>query len=98
MPSDVMAEKLMAEAVSRAGLSTPAQQAHFPMIIRSGVLQDGHLVHYLFNYSPDPVTVPYGFPAGRDLLADTAVPLGAKFPLGPWGFAIVEEDGSSLKH
>ena len=98
MPSDAMAEKLMAEAVSRAGLSTPAQQAHFPMIIRSGVLQDGHLVHYLFNYSPDPVTVPYGFPAGRDLLADTAVPLGAKVPLGPWGFAIVEEDGSSLKH
>lgn len=41
MPPDELAEKLMAEAVSRAGLSTPAHQAHFPAIIRSGTLHNG---------------------------------------------------------
>jgi beta-galactosidase len=36
MPSEILIEKLMTEAVTRAGLSTPAQQAHFPWIVRSG--------------------------------------------------------------
>jgi beta-galactosidase len=95
MPSDALAEKLMAEAVSRAGLSTPAQQAHFPLIVRSGTLRDGHLVHYLLNYSPKSATMPYGFPSGHNLLTETPIPGNTSLPLGPWGFAIVEEDVSA---
>ena len=94
MPSDVLAEKLMTEAVARAGLSTPAQQAHFPLIVRSGTLHDGHVVHYLLNYSSESATLPYGFPAGHNLLIDAPVRSNTSLPLGPWGFAIVEEDTS----
>jgi beta-galactosidase len=92
MPSEILIEKLMTEAVTRAGLSTPEQQAHFPVIVRSGTLRDGHPVHYLLNYSPEPSAIPYGFPSGRDLLTERAVPANSSVQLGPWGFAIVEED------
>ena len=95
MPSDALIEKLMLEQVQRAGLSTPAQQAHYPMIVRSGVLNDGHAVHYLLNYSPEPVAVPYGFSSGHDLLTGGAMKGSASVPLGPWGVAIVEEDAVS---
>lgn len=98
MPSDALIEKLMMEQVQRAGLSTPAQQAHFPMIVRSGVLNNGHAVHYLLNYSPEPASVPYGFGSGRDLLTGGPVKGSATVPLGPWGAAIVEEDGVPTSH
>ena len=96
MPSNALLEKLMAEAVSRAGLNTPAQQAHYPMIVRSGTLHDGHPVHYLLNYSAKPSTIPYGFSAGHNLLDGAPVQGNTGLPLPPWGFAIVEEDGSAL--
>ena len=95
MPSDALIEKPMSEAVSRAGLSTPAQQAHFPLIVRSGTLRDGHLVHYLLNYSPESLAMPYGFPSGHNLLTETPIPSNTSVPLGPWSFAIVEEDAAA---
>lgn len=95
MPSDALIEKLMSEAVSRAGLSTAAQQAHFPLIVRSGTLRDGHLVHYLLNYSSKSLALPYGFPSGHNLLTGIPIPGNSSVALEPWSFAIVEEDVSA---
>ncbi len=95
MPSDGLAEKLMIEQITRAGLVTPAQQAHFPVIVRSGTLNDGHAVHYILNYAATPSSVPYGFAAGHNLLDNAAVPANTPLTLQPWGFAVVEEDTPS---
>ena len=98
MPSDALLDKLMAEAVERAGLITPAQQAHFPLIVRSGTLKDGHRVHYLLNYSPQSIDMPYGFGSGHELLSGKPMGANTKVGLAPWGFALVEEDASAPQH
>ena len=85
----------MLEQVTRAGLVTPAQQAHFPVIIRSGTLNDGHAVHYILNYAATPSTAPYAYPAGHNLLDNAAIPATAPITLPAWGFAVVEEDSPS---
>ena len=91
MPSDALAEKIMAEAVKRAGLWGTQQAVHFPTIVRSGVLANGHAVHYVLNYSATPVKASYGFPAGKDLLSGGAVQKDRSVSLPAWGLAVVEE-------
>ncbi len=92
MPSDVLAEKIMEEAVKRAGVSGPQQALHFPAIMRSGVLQNGHAIHYVLNYSSTPMRVSYGFPAGKDLLSGETVERDGTIALPSWGVAVIEED------
>jgi beta-galactosidase len=94
MPSDALAEKLMIEAVSRAELASPAQEAHFPTIVRSGILRDGHLVHYFFNYSANSTVAPYGFSSGTNLLTASPIESKSTLALAPWSFAIVEENAA----
>ena len=91
MPSDALAEKIMEEAVKRAGLWSPQQALHFPTIMRSGVLANGNSVHYVLNYSAAPTKAIYGFPAGKDILYGEQVQQGGAIALPPWGVAIVEE-------
>ncbi len=90
MPTDALAEKIFADAVTRAGIvDLPTQ--HFPLIIRSGVLQNGHAVHYLFNYSSAEQAPTYPFASGAELISGKPVSSGQAIPLHPWGFAVVEE-------
>ena len=66
MPGDALAEKIVEECVKRAGLWGPQQALHFPTIMRSGVLSDGHPVHYLLNYSAGPAQIFYSSAAGKE--------------------------------
>jgi len=91
MPSDALTEKIVEESVKRAGLWGPQQSVHFPAIVRSGILADGHPVHYVLNYSDARTQVPYGFPQGKDLLTGAAIQENGTIALHPWGVAIVDE-------
>jgi beta-galactosidase len=91
MPSDVLTEKILEEAVKRAGLWGQQQDLHFPIIMRSGVLSDGHPVHYLLNYSAAPVQVTYRETQGEDLLSGQAVRKGGTLALPAWGVAVIKE-------
>jgi beta-galactosidase len=91
MPSDALTEKIVEDCVKRAGLWGEQQALHFPTIMRSGTLRDGHLVYYLFNYSAAPARVTYAFPEGKDLPSGKAVPQNGCVALPPWGVAIIEE-------
>lgn len=91
MPSDALTEKIVEESVKRAGLWGKQQALHFPTIMRSGVLADGHPVHYILNYSAAPVQVTYGFTRGKDLLSNEAVLQNGTVALPAWGVAVVEE-------
>jgi beta-galactosidase len=91
MPSDALAEKIVEDSVKNAGLWGTQQATHYPQIVRSGVLNDGHAVHYVLNYTAAPTRVTYGFGAGTELLSGKAVAGGGAIDLAPWGVAIVEE-------
>jgi len=92
MPTDVLAEKIVQEAVKRAGLWGPQQALHFPTIMRSGVLTSGNAVHYVLNFSATPTVANYAFPAGKDLLSGQSVQQNGTIALPPWGVAIVKEN------
>jgi beta-galactosidase len=91
MPSDALTEKILEESVKRAGLWGQQQKLHFPTIMRSGVLADGHSVHYILNYSPAPVQVTYGYTQGTDLLSGKAVTQDSTIALPGWGVSVIEE-------
>jgi beta-galactosidase len=91
MPSDALTEKIVEECVKRAGLWGQQQALHFPTIMRSGVLSDGHPVHYLLNYSAAPAQITYALPQGKNLLSGEAVPQNSPVALPAWGVAVIEE-------
>jgi beta-galactosidase len=97
MPSDALTEKIVEESVKRAGLWGQQQALHFPTILRSGVLADGHAVHYLLNYSAAPVQVTYGLKPGKDLLSGEAVQQNGTIHLPAWGFVVIEENVADLR-
>jgi len=90
MPTGALNETMLSEAVKRAGI-TGLPDERFPLIIRSGTLQNGHAVHYLLNYSAEARQPIYAFDSGVDLLTGEPVKKGATVHLQPWGFALVEE-------
>jgi len=91
MPSDALAEKILEEAVRRAGLWSAQQQLRYPTVVRSGVSAAGRPVHYLLNYSDREVVVGNPFEAGTELLTARPLAKGGQVTLPPWGVAIVEE-------
>jgi len=90
MPTDAMAEKIFGDAVKRAGVAA-LPDVRFPLIVRNGTLQNGHLAHYFLNYSKDKQQVSYGYQKGNDLLSGKQINRGQTLDLAPWGVAIVEE-------
>ena len=91
MPSDAVIEQILAQAVKRAGVSSPAQASHFPIIVRGGKNAKGKAIHYLFNYSAKAGQADYEFGPGVDLLSGERVGPG-KTDLAPWGVKIIEEN------
>lgn len=89
--SDAVVDKLVTNAVKKAGLWSADQELSFPLITRGGVNQRKKNVHYYFNYSATPGTVRYPHAAGKELLAGSAVAKGQSLQLAPWGMQIVEE-------
>lgn len=94
MPSAALTEKIIEDCVKDAGLWSLPQQLHYPLVVRSGTLTNGHAVHYLFNYSGTPATATYPFAAGTDLLTGRKVGAGSVQLLDAWGVAIIEESGA----
>jgi beta-galactosidase len=84
-------EKIVADAVKKAGLWGPDQQLTFPLITKTGVNQQQKKVHYYFNYSAAPATLPYPHGAGKELLSNVAVSQHQSLQLAPWGVQIVAE-------
>jgi beta-galactosidase len=85
-------EKVVADAVKKAGLWGPDQQLAFPLITRSGVNQQQKKVHYYFNYSAMPASLPYPYGAGKELLSNATVAQNQSLQLVPWGVQIVAEN------
>lgn len=97
MPTDALNEKILSDCLVNAGI-TDLPSLHHPLIIRSGLLHDGHAIHYLFNYSTKAQQALYAFEPGTELLSGRKIGKGAAISLQPWGFVLVEETGKAADH
>ncbi len=91
MTSNAVTEKILADAVKKAGLWGEAQTLHYPIITKEGVNQGGKTVRYLFNFSAKPAKVNYVFANGRELLSGKTVSKTSALEMEPWGVKIIEE-------
>jgi beta-galactosidase len=92
LTSTSVTEKILADAVKKAGLWGIDQQLYFPLITKSGVNKNGKLIHYYFNYSSSPVTFTYLYKNGKELLSDEIMVNNKQVTLQAWGVIIAEED------
>jgi beta-galactosidase len=90
--SNAVTEKILADAVKKAGLWGVDQQLYFPLITKSGVNKDGKKIHYYFNYSSSPVTFSYPYKNGKELLSNETMDNNKQVTLPACGVNIVEEE------
>jgi len=92
MPGEETMSALLEQALQNASAQSE-EAARFPLVVRGGLLRNGHRLRYVLNYAPTPAH--YAVPAAsHDLLSQRAFARGATMDLGAWGVAILEEDGA----
>lgn len=92
MPTDALIDRIVGQAVERAGVAPALPGIRFPTIVREGTLKNGNRVRYLLNYSAAPRSVKAA-DDGTELLSGDRIASGQDIPLAPWGVAIVEAKG-----
>ncbi len=91
MTSPPLTEKIVKDAVQKAGIMLPDPQLYFPIITKKGVNGLGKSVRYFFNYSATPQTIVYKNGNGSELLSGAAIAANSNLLLEPWGIKIIEE-------
>lgn len=89
--SNEVTQKIMEDAVKKAGLWGDAQKLAYPIITKQGINGAGKTIRYLFNYAAKPTAVNYPFAGGIELLSGKAISKNSVVELEPWGIKIVEE-------
>ncbi len=82
---------VFAHVLKKTGLWGIEQSAAFPLVIRSGVNENGRKVLFYFNYSGETVEQAYLHRDGTELVSVAAVRAGEVLKLPAWGFAVIEE-------
>ena len=91
VPSMDLLQRLIARAADRKGIAQAERQYRFPVILRSGTNGKGRRVHYLFNYSYEPVTIAYPYADSRSLLDGQMLRQHQAVTIEPWGVVVGEE-------
>lgn len=92
MTTPALTEKIVKNVVEKANLWKTEQQLSFPIIIKSGVNQQGKNIRYVFNYSAVPQVFKYAFGNGTELLSNQAVTKDSNLNIEAWGVKIIEEN------
>jgi len=90
--SDQIQAKLIQEAVERAGIKNPDHQFAWPLIAKSGVNDEGKILHFYYNYSSDPLEFTYPHDSGKELVEAKSVKNGETLTIAPWDIIIIEEN------
>jgi beta-galactosidase len=90
--SPALTNKIIEDAVKKAGLWDTDQEISFPIIVKTGINQNGKTVRYYFNYSAAPVNFTYPHNNGTELLDNKNISKNQKVDLSAWGFVIIESD------
>lgn len=79
------------KAALDAGIHKEFKEAVWPLIIRSGMNQNGKRLHYVLNYSETQQQAENPYEYATDLLTGISYKKGEKIHLSDWGVAILEE-------
>lgn len=90
--SPALTNKIIENAVKKAGLWEADQEISFPIIVKTGSNQNGKTVRYYFNYSAAPVNFTYPHANGTELLGNKKISKNEKVDLAAWGFVIIESE------
>lgn len=88
LPPEALKKYLLAAAAD-AGIEPPAER--WPVIVRSGIGQNGKSLHFVLNYSAEDVVLPSRW-TGTDLLTGRTYQEGDKVLLLDWGVIVIEEE------
>ena len=92
MITESITEKIIRNVLEKANLWGKDQQVAWPVVVKSGVNQEGKTIHYLFNYSGGISKQTYPYKKGTELLSNKAVEQNSMLALEPWGVKIIEEN------
>lgn len=90
--SDAVIKNILEKEVAAAGLLSPDQQLAFPVITKSGINQQGKMVHYYFNYSAIPKSFKYPHNNGKELIQRKSTAKNSQLELAAWDVKIVVEN------
>lgn len=89
--SSAVIRNVLERVMKEAGLWGTDQELAFPIIVKSGVNEQGNTIRYVFNYSDQATSFENAYGDGTELLTGTAVSGGQNIELEPWGFCIIEQ-------
>jgi beta-galactosidase len=92
MTTQTLTEKIVKNVVEKANLWKTEQQFAFPIIVKSGINQQGKTIRYIFNYSAVPQTFKYVFKTGKELISEKSISENTTLDLEAWGMKIIEEN------
>lgn len=89
--TDEIQSKIVSDVAAETGIVDPSKQVTYPVVIRSGINDQGRVIRYFLNYSGSEQKVKYYFNSGLDLLSGRNISKGDSFVLNPWDLCIMEE-------
>ena len=89
--SDEIQTKIIEEAIERAEIKDDNHQYEWPVVIKTGINENGKKVHFYYNYSSEDQEVVYQHSSGIELISNTSVEKGRSYNIYPWDILIVEE-------
>ncbi len=92
MTTQTLTEKIVKNVIEKANLWKTEQQFSFPIIVKSGINQQGKNIRYIFNYSAVPQQVKYVFKNGKELISEKLISENNTLDLEAWGVKIIEEN------
>ncbi len=90
--SDQIQEKIIKEAVRRAGIKNADMSVSWPVIAKSGNNEDGNMVHFYYNYSSAEKEFIYNHPSGKELVSGNTIKKGTSLKINQWDVLIIEEN------
>ncbi|MEK3825691.1 beta-galactosidase [Paenibacillus sp. FSL K6-1558] len=89
--SAAVIRKVLERVMKDAGVWGADQELAFPLIVKTGVNDQGHTIRYYFNYSDEPVSFKNPYSEGTELLSGDSIAAGQEIKLERWGVRIIEQ-------
>ncbi|WP_308722701.1 beta-galactosidase [Paenibacillus polysaccharolyticus] len=90
--SAAVIRKVLERVMKDAGVWGADQEIAFPLIVKTGVNDQGHTIRYYFNYSDEPVSFKNPYSEGTELLSGDSIAAGQEIKLERWGVRIIEQN------
>ncbi|WP_434749104.1 beta-galactosidase [Paenibacillus amylolyticus] len=90
--SAAVIRNVLERVMKDAGVWGADQELAFPLIVKSGVNDQGQTIRYYFNYSDEPVSFHNPQGEGTELLSGDVIAAGQKIELERWGIRIIEQN------